>query len=291
MPDLRPVRDEDVASMTHVFWAALDDLAQRQGRPKAPRNVGALEELIRHLAASDPASALVADDRGRVVAFGMLHVRGEVGFLAFLFVLPEWQGRGLGRAILAACRQAAGDPSELGTCAEADQPVSTGMYAAIGLRPRTPLYLLRGGLAPHRLPPLPGHVQARPLEPSDVRSLDRDLLGYERPVDHGFLVRSGRRGWAIEDDGGVVGYGYVQPSGRLGPVAVADPELLPGLVGHLTRSVTVADGWQIVVPGTSAALPLLLQHGMRIDGTPAVYCANHDGPRFERYTPVSFALL
>ena len=292
MPELRPVRDGDIASVIEVFWAALDDLAARNRRPPAPRNTAALEELIRHLATTDPASSIVADDGGRVVAFGMLHARAGVGFLAFLFVLPASQGHGLGRAILDACRDGAGRPARLGTCAEADQPVSTGLYAALGLAPRTPLYLLRGAMSPANLPGLPLGIRARRLAEPDVVALDDDLLGYQRPADHAFFARSRRQGWAVEDEGGeVVGYGYVQPSGRLGPVAVADPALMAGLVGHLARSVVVPDGWQAVVPGTSGALPLLLAQGLRIDATPAVYCADHAGPDFGRYLPTSFALL
>ena len=194
--------------------------------------------------------------------------------------------------ILDACRDGAGRPARLGTCAEADQPVSTGLYAALGLAPRTPLYLLRGAMSPANLPGLPPELRARPLAEPDVVALDDALLGYQRPADHAFFARSRRQGWAVEDEGGeVVGYGYVQPSGRLGPVAVADPDLMAGLVGHLARSVVVPDGWQAVVPGTSCALPLLLAHGLRIDATPAVYCADHAGPAFERYLPTSFALL
>jgi GNAT superfamily N-acetyltransferase len=292
VPELRPVRDDDIARVIDVFWATLDDLAARSGRPPAPRNPVALEGLVRHIAATDPASSIVADDHGRVVAFGMLHARGSDGFLAFLFVLPAWQGRGIGRAILDACRDGAGRPPRLGTCAEADQPVSTGLYAAQGLAPRTPLYLLRGALSPASLPDLPVGLRPRRLVERDVVALDDALLGYQRSADHAFFATSGRLGWAVDDDRGeVVAYGYVQPSGRLGPVGVADPNLLGGLIGHLARSIVIADGWQVVVPGVSRALPLLLAQGLRIDATPAVYCADHEGPAFERYLPTSFALL
>jgi GNAT superfamily N-acetyltransferase len=291
VPELRPARDGDVASMMEVFWASLDDLAERHGRPRSPRNPAVLDELMRHLATTDPASSLVAEDRGRIVAFGMLHVRGDTGFLAFLFVLPDWQARGLGRRLLDACIDGAGRPPRMGTCAEADQPVSTGMYASMGMAPRTPIYLLRGGMSAHRLPSLREGIRPRGLTPADVVAIDDEVLGYQHPVDHAFLARGGRHGWAFEDGSGVLGYGYVQPSGRLGPVAAADERLLPGLIGHLTRSVSIPEGWQVVVPGASVALPLLLEHGLRIDGTPAVFCSDHAGPRFERYLPTSFALL
>jgi hypothetical protein len=90
----------------------------------------------------------------------------------------------------------------------------------------------------------------------------------------------------------VVGYGYAQASGRIGPVAGEDPDHLPAILGHLARTVRVAEGWQVVAPGPAAsALRALLASGMRIDGVPAVYCADHAGPAFDRYLPMSFALL
>ena len=93
-------------------------------------------------------------------------------------------------------------------------------------------------------------------------------------------------------DGSVLGYGYAHSSGRLGPVAAQRAELLPSFLGHLVRSTHVLEGWQILIPGPAAsALQPLLLAGMRMDGTPAVYCAEAPGPRFDRYLPMSFALL
>ena len=47
-----------------------------------------------------------------------------------------------------------------------------------------------------------------------------------------------------------------------------------------------------MVPGVAiTALRPLLAAGLRIDGTPAVYCSEGRGPRFDRYIPMSYALL
>jgi hypothetical protein len=75
-------------------------------------------------------------------------------------------------------------------------------------------------------------------------------------------------------------------------VAASQPELLPVLLGQLVRSVPVIEGRQVVTPGAArTALESLLAAGMRLDGTPAVYCAERPGPRLDRYLPMSFALL
>lgn len=279
--------------MLEVFFAAMEALDEQRFRSRQPRNAAPLEMHFEHLLETDARSSFVADDHGRPVAFGVVMRRDDRAFLSFLFVVPRWQGRGLGRAVLEACLAGAGEVTGVATCAEADQPVSTGLYASLGMAPRTPVYLVRGGLADDALPPLPQRLTPRPVDPGVAGALDRRLLGYERPVDHAFWSGGERRGWMFTtEDGALAGYGYAHPSGRVGPVAAVEPHDLPGLVGHLVRSTHVLEGRQLVLPGPCITLLApLLAAGLRIDGTPAVYCSDGPAPAFDRYIPMSFALL
>lgn len=293
LPELRQATPADVPAMLEVFFRAMEDLDERRRRPLQPRNRGPLEMHFSHLLSTDPRSSIVAEDHGRLVAFGVLMTRDADAFLSFLFVLPQWQGRGIGRAIVSECLRGADEVVRLSTCAEADQLVSTGLYASLGLAPREPIYLLRGDIDGAALPGLPDGVRARPVETETVASIDDQSLGYRRPADHAFWSSGGRRGWMFEAaDGRRIGYGYAHPSGRIGPVAAIDPGDLPALLGHLVRTSHVLEGRQVVVGGAAiAVLGSLLAGGMRLDGTPAIYCAERPGPRFDRYIPMSFALL
>ena len=278
--------------MLEVFFHAMEDLDQRRGRPLQPRNAAPLETHFGHLLSTDPRSSLVADDGGRVIAFGIVMRRGDAAFLSFLFVEPAWQGHRVGRALLDACLRGAGEVTSIATCAEADQPVSTGLYASAGMAPRVPLYLLRGNLRDDALPELRPGIERRLASSEAVADLDRALLGYERPQDHAFWRRDRHGALFVDGEGLVVGYGYAHPSGRIGPIAAADPRDLPGLLGSLVRMTPVLEGRQLVVPGHAiSALRPLLAAGIRIDGTPAVYCSQRAGPDFERYIPMSYALL
>jgi GNAT superfamily N-acetyltransferase len=279
--------------MLEVFFHALDDLDTKRGRSPQPRNAAPLEMHFDHLLGTDPGSSYVADDHGRVVAFGIVMRRGAEAFLSFLFVEPAWQGRHVGRAVLEACIEGAGEGLEhVGTCAEADQPVSTGLYAAMGMAPRCPIYLLRGNLPDEAMPPLPRGIERRQVSADALVGFDRALVGYERPQDHALWTRD-RDGAVFVDEGGrLLGYGYAHRSGRIGPIAAVDPALLPAFIGSLARTTDVLEGRQLVVPGPAiSALRPLLDAGLRIDGTPAVYCSQGPGPAFERYLPMSFALL
>lgn len=277
--------------MLEVFFHAMEDLDGRRGRRLQPRNAVPLEQHLGHLLTTDPATAYVGEDRGRVVAFGVVMRRGEDAFLSFLFVEPAWQGRRLGRAVLEACLRPA-QAARIATCVEADQPVSTGLYASLGMAPLAPLYLLRGSIPDGALPSLPEDVRPRPLLADAAASIDRSLLGYARPQDHALWAQERHGALFVAGNGEVLGYGYAHRSGRVGPVAARDPGALAGFIGYLLRSTPVLEGRQLIVPGHAiGVLRALLAAGVRIDGTPAIYCSAGPGPRFDRYIPMSFALL
>ena len=293
MYELREAVGADLTAMLEVFFHAVEDIDAKRRKALQPRNAAPLEMHFEHLLSTDPRSCYVAEARDHVVAFGIVMRRGADAFLSFLFVEPAWQDRRLGRAVFEACVRGAGAGVErVSTCAEANHPVSTGLYAKLGLAPRAPVYLLRGSLPDDALPGLPDGVRRRPVRAHDVAAFDRDLVGYERPEDHALWARERTSALFFDDDGGVLGYGYAHPSGRIGPVAAATPAHLPAFVGYLARVTQVLEGRQLVVPGPAiSALQPLLEAGLRIDGSPAVYCSEGPGPALDRYIPMSYALL
>jgi GNAT superfamily N-acetyltransferase len=314
----RPLVPADIDACLEIFYAASEDLHARQGQPVLPRNPRRLRALFEHLVATDPERAWVAQSHdaphgemdGEPVGFGMAHRRGHHWFLAFLFVMPEWQGRGIGRELLERCLPSATERSRIAVCVESVQPVSTGLYATLGMTPRVPLYVMTGSLEADALSgagsavggleavafeALAGRGPAGHAQLADqVGALDRELLGYERPEEHRFWRALESKGFLYFRPGQSepAAYGYVEGSGRIGPVAVREAALLPHVLGLLVRAVKPLGGWQLVVPGPAreAWLPLI-RAGLRIDGAPAIYSASWDGPPFDRYLPLNFALL
>jgi GNAT superfamily N-acetyltransferase len=328
---LRPTTRDDVGRCRDVFFASVDELHDRLGQPQMPRNPAGLERQYEHLLTTDPGHAWLAEHAGAVVGFGMANRRGRDWLLSFLFVLREYQGAGLGRRILMRCLpdeaargwvppadgngRSADTAPALATCAESFQPVSTALYARWGMLPRLPIYLMVGRPRPGALPALPSDVTAVPFEGSDgpgstitdgtapgegrrpvgleaVSRIDRELLAYARPADHRWWQDQGRQGILFVRAGEAVGYGYARSGGRIGPVGVRHPAVMPYVLGHLVALADPEGACQVVVPGTcGSALVPLLDAGLHIDGAPAIYCATSPGPHFERYLPNSFALL
>jgi len=310
---LRAARADEMAACADVWRAGLDDYGLRVGRPPMISAPGPLLALLDHLRRTDPERFLVAirptaDGGERVVAFVSASRRDHVWFLGMLFVHPDEQARGLGRALLEAVLPVAGDAATLATCTDAAQPVSNALYSRYGIVPRVPVLELVGRPDRAAPPSLPGDVRAVPFElleadPTDgpgprrlaaaLETLDRATLGYSHPQDHAFLREAGRLGHLYEaGDGRVVGYGYASPVGRIGPLAVEDEALIPGVLGHLLRAVEPRGAFSAWVPGAAgAAVTTLLDAGLRIEDFPALLCWDRPFADFSRYVPITLAVL
>jgi GNAT superfamily N-acetyltransferase len=284
--EVRPVSGaDDQAVCLDIFLRSMNDLLAQHGKAPAERDdVMWVPASVTHFATTDPQRLVLAVDGGRPVAFGCAFQRERFWFLAFLFVLPESQSSGVGRAVLEALLPPLPERAtmHLATVVESDQPVSTMLYAGYGMVPRVPLYWLRDLPGIDGLPELPGDLRAGPLSLDDrqdaMDQLDRRLLGYARPQDHRLFASEAERARVyVADDGSLKGYGYRMPDDWVCPVAAVDEsitaaivrDLLTGYSGDL-KKVTIQ------IAGTAGRLlPLLLRAGMRASGgAQLLYCSN-----------------
>ncbi len=314
---LRPARADDLATCAAIWREALNDYLGRLAQPEIPDELGSILRLYGHLLVTDPATFLVAErqagvapaDRPRIDGFVAALRRDELWFLSMLFIRPDAQARGLGRALLAAVSP---DPTTWSgtkaTAADSAQPISSGLYGSLGMVPRIPL-LRAVGLPdrPDAFPPLPAGSEAirfdevggdgDGLEQSalaaELAALDLDAAGFTKPLDHAFAELEGRVGFLFRDRAGAAGaYGYSSESGRVGPIAVRDTGLLGAVVGHLVRAVRPRGAFGIWVPGTAGeAIVPLLRAGFRFEGFPALLCWDRPFADFARYVPMSPGLL
>lgn len=307
--EYRAATADDLPACAAIWRDALNDYLVRLGQPAIPDEAGPIGRLHAHVRSTDPERFWVATRGDRAVAFASATVRDRVWFLSMLFVRPEDQGLGIGRALLARILPPDGDGSVLATCTDSAQPISNALYSRYGIVPRMPLVNLAGRPAgPDATEPLPAGVSAVPFErvaagPPDgpghrelveaVDALDAELAGFAHPQDHRFLRMEGRLGYLYRaDDGRVLGYGYTSELGRAGPVAVRDEELLGPVVGHLLTVVEPRGASAIWVPGQAdRAIVALLRAGLRFDGFPVLVCWSAPFADFRRYLPISPGLL
>ncbi|HTG47163.1 MAG TPA: GNAT family N-acetyltransferase [Actinomycetota bacterium] len=288
---IRPITPEEIPVCSRIFYEAMNELHVRKHLPAEDGSDDAwIRTALGRGLRTDPGSTLLALDGDEPVAFGSASRRGDYWFLAFLFVLPTAQARGVGRSILDVLLPADRADLRLATVVESFQPVSTGLYASFGMTPRTPMYRLTGLRDPSALPPLPNGVTAEPLTEDLLDAcapLTREVLGFERPDDlrdwlgDAVTARAYRR-----RDGGVIGYGFLDGENWTSPVASTDEPLSAAIVGDLLRGTEAPQEAKIGVLGWSGTLlRTLLGAGMRIDQDPYIYCATDTDLPHPAYTP------
>jgi len=316
---VRPARPDDLAACAVVFRTAINDYTRRLGQIDVPEDPGPVTRLWTHTRSTDPELFVVAtaanggDDAGseRIVAFGSAVLRERLWFLSMLFVLPEAQGSGVGREILARILPA--DPATVrATATDSAQPISNALYALHDIVPRIPLLNLTGlPLRPEAFGPLPSGVTALPFDEIDggalavtdgiaggalrgeLDALDREVIGFAHPADHAWLRGEGRHGWLYRGpDGHAVGYGYAGEAGRVGPIAARDEALIPPILGHVTGAVMPRGAFSVWIGGPAdRALVAALRAGFRLDAFPVLLCWNRPFADFTRYLPISPGLL
>jgi GNAT superfamily N-acetyltransferase len=299
---LRPAQPADLPDCARIWRDGINDYLGRLSQREIPDDLAAISRLHAHLQSTDPETFLVAEREGRVIAFGSSVRRDALRFLSMLFVEPDEQGAGIGRAILERIMPADGDAA-LATATDSLQPISNGLYAAYGIVPRMPLLSLVGRPSdPGALGSLPAGVSAVPFEDlaaeshgqlaEAVDSLDRDAAGFAHPADHRFLRLEGRRGFLFRAGDQVLGYGYAAESGRTGPFAVRDEALLGPVIGHVLAAVEPRGASAMWVPGEAdRAIVPLLRAGFRLDQFPVLLCWTRPFADFSRYVPISPGLL
>jgi GNAT superfamily N-acetyltransferase len=307
----RPARLDELPACAEIWRIATNDYTARLGQHEQPDMSDRLVRLYTHLRTSNPELFVVAAQQlahaaERIVAFAAAVRREQLWFLSMLFVLPEFQGARVGRRLLDEVLPR--DPGTFrATGTDSAQPVSNALYSSFGIVPRVPLFNVSGlptrpeafGTLPAGVTPIAfDDLRARtPDGPSRlagrIDALDRAVLGAAHPVDHAYLAAEPRRGWLYEaPDGETVGYGYAGEAGRVGPIAVLDPDLVAPVIGHLTTAVVPRGGFMLWIPGSAdRALVASLAAGFRLDQFPVLLCWDRPFADFARYLPISPGLL
>ena len=272
--DLRPIYD---------VWCA----AAVRGRSPTPWPV--MASLFRHELVTG--EMWVAEVANGLVGFGALMVRGGVAFLGELFVLPDVQSRGIGRALL---QQALAAPADVYCTMSSGDPRAMALYIGTGMKPQWPHFLLTAAVIDGRyLPGADVTVVAAARGDPELVACDARVGGRHRPQDHDYWQREmGAAPLWFKRAGAVCGYGYVwqraadgaRPAAAgVGPLGALSADDAPACAGAAVRwareaGAAVSSVIYIAVPGQHGALSSLLRAGFQIREVETFCCSR--SPKF-----------
>ena len=286
---LRPGTPVDSEACWDASWESISDLAARRGTPwtgTAADHWPRFRSLFEHLA-EDAIEWWVAEEDGRVIGYARSVERGDRGELfelAELFVRPNAQSGGIGRALLERAF-----PPGRGTVraiiATTDERALARYYRS-GTHVRFPIL----GLSRE---PRPDAAAAAGLtvEPitdarlDEVRAIDREVLGYGRGDRELRWLLDDREGHLYLRGGSVVGFGFVSAA-RTGPIAARTPGSIPEMLAHIEARAAALGGREVafeVPTPNEAAMTHLLDAGFRFDGFPTYLMSSRRFGRFDRY--------
>lgn len=277
---IRPATAEEAMAGAAIYIDAEDALAtSRRQRPRWPSD--AAREAERAAAEEDLAAhrrrpsdlALVAVRDGKVRGVGSIVVREGHAHITYLFVHPEFQNQGVGRALLNALAAHAASCHVLSLHASPD-PRALTRYLTLGPRPMPPT--VRFTATAPRFPSLDlrDHLVPVPLRADDAATLatvgdiDRAVRGVRRPDDLREWLASGATGALLLQHGTTVPAGYflIDHTGEqaaIGPVAAMDVERFADVLARAlhaaSESPAAGKPWRVDFPAENhvAVAPLL----------------------------------
>jgi len=299
--ELRRGMPSDAREAATVLNLSLSRLAGTQGRPIDAPAPGHVVPALEHMAATYPDGFWVARDGDRTAGFVASALRSGIWFLGGLFVLPDYQGAGLGRRLVeqAASASRTADPV-LAVISSGGNPISNALYASCGMYPWLAVLYMEAEqpLRPPVLPP--SDLESVPLTPGllqDLAAIDRAVTGIDRTTDHAWMLDRGRPGWVFCRGGRAVAYGFLGGDGMLGPgqvgpvAALEVADVRPAL-GFMLARLEGAPRVRVMTPAPNTeAQRLLWGCGFTFSGVVGLLGVSRPFGCFDRYLPAGNALL
>lgn len=288
---IREGRLEDSFLCFQIFISSVEDLSRRIG---ASSDAGDGDEekvqelwqhrrgLFEHLAENSD-NFWIAEVEGGAVGYARSILRDGVRELTEFFVLPGEQSAGVGRELLAKALPEEANKNRF-------------LIATLDTRAQM-RYMKAGFLARFPVCHFSTTPQIREFE-SDIQfeslselpevlenlaAIDRDILGYERNIEHRWLMKD-RKGFLYRRNGKFLGYGYV--GFHAGPFALLDNTAFPDVLAH-AESESATAGY----PYFGMEIPMMNQHGVncfvergyKLDSFYEFFMAEQAFGKFEQY--------
>lgn len=264
---------EEELSQQLVVPATQDDLFYFAGRRCKDEHD---RDLWFHLAQTSPNGAWVAKDEQTPVAIAIAHEMEDEWFLSELYVEMGFREHGLGHKLLTKVAHDSGPVTRSGLL----DPMESGglaFFVRRGVSIQTPVLSISGAVPREedlaRMAAGDYRFTTSMLDPMEhrlaINALDREIRGAPRPLDHQYFSQKAH-GVAFYLNNEFVGYAYVWPNGRIGPMCAFSPAYLVQFFAFALVALMKVHGatWcTMLVPGTNIrTVRAAMRAGLTIDG-------------------------
>jgi GNAT superfamily N-acetyltransferase len=194
----------DAEACGRIIFEAFKGIADQHGFPWDFPSVEAGTQLAATFIAAPSIYAVVAELDGRVVGSNFMAEGDPIRGIGPITVDPSVQGSGVGRRLMEAALERAGDAMGVRLAQDAFNARSMALYASLGFDVREPLLLIRG--TPRSGPDL--GVSVRPMTAADVDACI-DLCTSVHGISRSHELQEALRvftPFVVEREGRITGY-------------------------------------------------------------------------------------
>jgi ribosomal protein S18 acetylase RimI-like enzyme len=232
---IRRMEEQDVARAGEVIVAAFNDVFSRHGFPPPFSSAEVGVGLARGYLQLEPQECFVAEEGGKVVGSGFLHLRGATAGIGPITVDPSCQSKGVGKELMLTVIRAGRHCPSLRLVQDAFNTVSFPLYSKLGFAAHGMVASLGGkDLRPATRPRGIAVREATLEDAARIAALDTKLTAIARPQDLQYFLQQSPQPMSFVD-GKLAGYLCVLRMGEsafLGPAAAAEPAALKALISY-----------------------------------------------------------
>lgn len=295
------LRADDLLAAGRLMYKTADEIRRGAGLEPYDMKLRAAPPLISHIYGQDPDLSWGAYEGDKLVGFATSHLRDRQWHIAYLFVDPEYQNRGLGTQLLKTglAEAARREAYFMSQCTFIYNTKAIGLYTKLGMFPRKNMMLMEGPDASSvEWPPITSQIESRLIDSTallnDLNQMDREVRGINRAVDHCYwLADDDHEGHVFSHEGHLIGYAYITQRGFIGPVLALRDAYLPEIVLHCLRLLAQRSDTRpkLWLNGKNfTTLQLTLNHGFKIKEI-ALLMTNRMFCDVRRYIPSSLAVF
>jgi GNAT superfamily N-acetyltransferase len=229
------------------------------------------------LEAAERGLACTARDAGEVVGIAVARDSDDERYMGDLFVEPSYRGQGVAGSLVEAAFDDGADRARAALVAASD-PAAQALALRFGLGLREPILRVAGAIPREeelaKMAAGDYRFQVQPIDAAvhgfALNELDRHARGTTRAADHAAFTLAAT-GNLFSFGGEYVGYAYVWPDGRVGPLACASEAYLVQIFAYalVTLSRSYDASWcAALVPGSNRRVArAALRAGLRVNKT------------------------